>query len=221
MLWKINFFPIDYQHLFHNLRPCSGLRIAHTAANVLSSHRLSPVLVSRLPSQRNSIGQLQDPCITWDLTGLPSEEHLRWQQTGRLRTFWSGNSSLELIYIFYIFCASTQTHQLLREHATECYENCCDEGCPLADADGWAGISIFNLSILKQKHFLAQSGSTKRVAELTLPQPGLVGQALWHSRQAVGPDPVVWQNLRYEISNSVIAYMAWNECIIRNPSIAE
>ena len=83
--------------------------------------------------------------------------------------------------VFNLLCTSTQTHQLLRERATECYENCCDEGYPLADADGGSGILF---SIYK---YCKQIGTTKRVlAKLTLPQRGFVGQALRHSRQAAG-----------------------------------
>ena len=71
---------------------------------------------------------------------------------------------------------STHTHQLLRECATERYENCCDEGYPLADADGRGGIFIFDLSCFLA--FFVRGGSTKRVlSKLTLPQQGFVGQA--------------------------------------------
>ena len=51
------------------------------------------------------------------------------------------------IYIVYIKIqfVHTQTHQLLRERATERYENCCDEVYPLADGHGRAGIFIFDL----------------------------------------------------------------------------
>ena len=50
------------------------------------------------------------------------------------------------------FVRATQTHQLLRECATR-YENCGDEGFPLAAADSWAGIFIFDVEMLKKKAF--------------------------------------------------------------------
>ncbi len=50
-------------------------------------------------------------------------------------------------------CASTQTHQLLRERATERYENYCDEAYPLADGYGRARIFIFDLMLGEKTFF--------------------------------------------------------------------
>ena len=51
----------------------------------------------------------------------------------------------------------TQTHQLLRERATKCYENCCDEECSLADVDGRARI-FFPINVVFWHEVVAQSG---------------------------------------------------------------
>ena len=64
-----------------------------------------------------------------------------------------------IIYIYisfsFIVCARQRKdiNQLLREHATERYENCCDEGYPLRDANGRAGIFHFDLKMLKKTGF--------------------------------------------------------------------
>ena len=73
------------------------------------------------------------------------------------------STSMSSTVLTAVLVTSTQTHQLLRERATKCYENCCDEECSLADVDGRAGI-FFPYKCC----FLARGGCTKRVlVELT------------------------------------------------------
>ena len=77
---------------------------------------------------------------------------------------YQGMGIINMNNLYSSVCVRRHKHiDSFRDHATERYENCCDEEYPLADGDGRAVIFFLSINVEKKKRFFAQSGSTKWV----------------------------------------------------------